>query len=745
MENPTNIRPKLRSDVAFFLTNEGLVFLKDGESFRVKNKAAVAWFSRFGSYLDGQYTLAELCEGFEPARLANVVALVNTLLQKGILKNIQAETSVLIPDTVREHFGSQIEFISHYSDTPQHCFSMFRKSRLLLVGCGEMLLALARSLLHNGLQELTLVPIGDVYDYEQRLEAEARLLRERGVEIVLSSLACSVLHHSQNLQGYDLVVCCVESSMLTTVFELNKYCLKEEIPFLPAVTLGKQALLGPLVRPTSGPCWLCALLRFSSNIEKISSAALWQAALCGRDFGEAITPLFTPAERMIGNGLGFEAFKILTGIVPLETENGVIIQDLETLETGRSLLIRHPLCPVCSCDKNSRTRCELQEVVAGKRDCFLVPEELAEREQQFIDPHFGICAQFVDSDSTQLPLRQTKLLVGPPTSPLDKHLDVRAYGIEHLREARQTAFKEAIKRYARALPDKRSMVIASSDEMEARNEHIIEAHQFSTWSGSQVTTRNMRIAWQPAFAYFAQSYCFVPASAIYPETSFNRQGIIERNAAGLGVGLTFRDTLADGMLSALAFVHLHGLLRGQGSVVRLDLEILKISDPDLRFLVEILKHLEQAYTVLEVVHTSPLHVVIVYSADPLKTSPLYTIGWGLSANEALKKALLELAGTFQTEEDRADTGVALFPAFSPFIEFAHADATASRFLEPGGTLAQIETHLHQQHYEILFADTTPPDIYEHATYMSGSVLLARLCSEATGALQREERAAEEVE
>lgn len=732
MENLTTILPKLRHDTAFFQTEQGLLFVKDGKSFHVKNKVAKRWFVRFCSFLDGRHTLAELCEGFEPARLANVVTLINTLLQEGLLKNVSPEEPLPLSDAVCRRFHAQIEFISHYTDAPQHCFNTFRKSHTLLVGTGEMLFALARSLLHNGLQELTFVPIDYGHEYERRLEVEVQEMRRQDREIILSRMDYSALNDDQNLQAYDLVICCVESDRLGLTIELNARCLEAGVPFLPTVTLGEQALIGPLVHMTCGPCWLCALLRLSSNAEPIYSAALWQAALCGQDFGEASTKLFTPLARMIGNGLGFEAFKILTGIMPPETENSILVQDVETLEISRSSLSRHPLCPVCSRGKNGQTRHKLQEIVTGKREAELAPADLSEQERQLIDPHFGVYTRFADDDLTQMPLHQTKLLTGSPASPLDQRLDVRAYSMNNLREARQAALLEGIKRYARAIPLRQDIVIASSEDMKERQEQVVEAHLLSTWTGGKKIAHNMPTAWQRAFAYFTQTFCFVPAAAVYPDSRLNREGIIEKNAAGLAAGLTFHDLLSEGIPSALAFIHLRDLLMGQGSVIRLDPEGLEINDPDLLFLIASLEHMEQAYSIFEVVHSSPLHVLILSSQALPEAGAILTVGSGLTGNEALKMALLELAGrlqTFQADGEIPDTGVALFPAFSLCGEFAQSERAMSRFQEPRVTLAQIENYLRQHRYEVLFVDTTPPDIYEQATYICGSVLLARLCSE----------------
>src|SRR5690348_18476075 len=94
---------------------------------------------------------------------------------------------------------------------------------------------------------------------------------------------------------------------------MQQSCLSQHQKFLPAIVFGEQAILGPLVQPEQGPCWLCAQMRIASHASGELSAATWRAMTIGNDLSAWNTSLFTPQARNIGNGLAFELFKFFTG------------------------------------------------------------------------------------------------------------------------------------------------------------------------------------------------------------------------------------------------------------------------------------------------------------------------------------------------------------------------------------------------------------------------------------------------
>ena len=389
MKDSRDIRPKFKQNSIFLFTDDGVLFPNDGAPFRIKGKAASRWISRLSPYMDGEHTLSELCEGFDPTLQATVMKLISTLLEKGVLKNKLPEPANLLPDAVRDHFRSQIEFIDHYTDSPQQKFKNFRESRLLLVGSGESFTSLALALLHNGLQELLLAPTDNSNEYFTVLKAEVEKLCQYGIETFISTADFRSLCAPEGLGKYTSVAYCSENGSLKEIFDLHQRCITANKVFVPAFVFSQHAFIGPLVQPLNGPCWLCAQMRFSAHRSPKQSATLWRALFADDGLYNEL-PVSSPVARSIGNGLGFELFKLLSGALISEIENGVILQDVETLEATYGKLIKHPFCPVCSRLVSSNTIQYLEEFVAGKWDHTFTSEELLKREELLLDPILGI-------------------------------------------------------------------------------------------------------------------------------------------------------------------------------------------------------------------------------------------------------------------------------------------------------------------------------------------------------------------
>ena len=723
MQELMNLRIKLMQDTAFLLDEDGLLFEKDSAYVLLRGKAASRWISRLGPYLNGEYTLDELCSGFNQAQREMIVKLVHTLLQKGILKHVSPEMPGILDEAVHRHFRSQIEFIDHYADTPLARFKAFRESQVLLLGSGEALAALGCLLLRNGLKDLVLHPIDEADECMYQLVQEVEQLRSAGCDASVSRSEDASLQKPGSLSTYDIVVYCSESGSLQDILKWNQRCLDEQARFLPAYIFADQAFIGPLVEPTRGPCWLCAQMRLSSNSMSDVSAALWKIIALGNTPGTRRTGGFSLIARMIGNGLGFELFKVLSGTLSPDTEGDVVIQNCETLESTSEKLIRHPLCPACSHNSLEASLDQLRDIVAGNRNTNVAQEDTLAKGIDLIAPHFGIFQAFQDDDIEQFPLRHTKLHVGPPISPLVGASDVVAYGIKHMQEAHYRAVREAMKHYPKELPDVRGMVDASIAELEEQGKAALPAHVFSTWCGSRVLEKEQRTWWMPAYSLLTRSVRYVPAAVVYPQSPLNNPRMFEQTI-GSCLGTTFREMYMDGLLSALAYEHMCELARNRSTVVEIDGEGLQCNDADVHFLLQSARHLECPFTLLKVVHHSPLSMICIYASN----TPLRSVGYGFSEVEAMKLALLQFVGDLQSKQSDINLPglrAGALPELSLLSQNLSQTSQVSSLEEIPTTLEEIENYLRQQKYDMLFADTTTSDIYDTALHMSGTVLLAR--------------------
>ncbi len=734
MDTSTVIRPKLKHSSVFLRTEDGVFLQSDKVAFRIKGNSIARWISALGPYMNGKHTLDELCKGFEPAQREMLIHLVETLLQRGVLKDEFPESPETLPTSVRCQFAEQIAYIDHFVDQPEKRFKAFRESRILLVGSGESLIALALSLMRNGLRELFLATADGSDRYNQALEAEVASVRQGGSDVRLSSGDVHSQNGFERLEDYDIIVYCSDNSSLQEIARLNQRCVRAGRPFLSATIFAGQAMLGPFTRGGDDPCWLCAQLRLSAQRESDTSAAFWKELALGNDLSSGNGGLFNPIARRIGHGLGFELFKILSGALPSETENGVVLQDLENLGTSSNRLTQHPLCPVCTHNDPDLTTQQLLEIVHEKHDHELTQQEIRTKHDGLFNPSMGVFREFVDEYMQQIPLKGTRITMKPPMPSLCKNLSMTSYAIADVRSAYIPAFTEAIRNYTRVLPDLRSMLSASSQEMIERGHIVVQPQQLTTWSGGLSLNASTPIEWLPAFSWLKQSLVFVPAAAVYPHTPLNRLGMFARTSAGSAVATTFRATLTAGLLSALGYIHLQELIRGHATVAQLDLDVLSSAGTDLAYLVKSAQRFERSFTCSEVIHTSPLSVVIVRTTDA-SGEHLTTFGIGLSGLEAATMALLDFVGGLQAFQELQSEGTPpatidkLCPGFSQDSDLAYAPPDASRFTSSAIPIKYIEDYLQGMGKDMLFVNITPSDIWNAKALISGTVLLTLTQSE----------------
>lgn len=734
MQNSTVIRPKLKHTMAYMLSDEGLLFVEENMSLRLKGKTVSRWFSHLGPYLDGKHTLEELCQGFDPSLHENIVKLVHRLIAKGVLKNAPPEEPGLLTETVYEHFHPQIELLDHLVDTPQQRFKKFRESRVLLMGSGDAYIALGNSLLRNGLRQLFLAPAAQIdsaerESYTRAFAPQLERLLQSGIETTLSQVDYSQFSLPGGLHPYDIVVYCSENGSLKEIFELNRRCLAEGVPFLPAYTFAGQTFIGPFVRPSAqAPCWLCAQMRLTAQSESAYGKLFWQSLALGDGPGITEEWIPLPVTRILGNNLAFKLFMLLSGAALPASESKITIQDIETLESSSELLVQHPLCPACSCyDEDADTRC-LQAIVTGTYDRQMTTRELMEKMSLPIAPRVGIFSAFCDQDVEQVPLRYTTLVMGSPLFS-QTGLHIPAYGIEDLQEARLSVLLEGVRRYSMTLIDTRKVLFSSRAELTSKNRKPIAEHTLTTWSGSRRSRDDERTKWLPAFSLSRQCLCVVPAGAVYSSGALNTQNSFEETSAGLAVGTTFQQLVTDGLLSALAYVHITELLRTQQAVIELLTDDLPTSDPTLTFLLKSAERFASPFTILEVVHASPMHLVMVSTQEDTRGENSVAYGYGLSGSDAVKMALHGLVAKLQakhTDNQLSADHMSMFPFAENVLwrDFTRHKTLSSRFWEPATTLEELEAYVHSCGYELIFVDITPSDIRSREALICGRVLLA---------------------
>lgn len=318
-----DVRPKLRQDTVFLPWGDGAYLRTAETAAQLDGASTYRLLSRLSPYLNGERTLEQICAGLGGAQRAAVGALVGGLLDRGFV--IDAGRRAELEPAVAARFRAQLAYLDHLGTGAAPRFTRFRTARVLLAGNGASLHAAATGLLRNGAACLDIAPDTADWPHRHAVLTEAERLRGDGVRTSLR-----IVPDLDPGAGYDLVLYCADRGGAEPVAELNRRCQVGGPPLVPMLTVGGWGLLGPVVRPGTAGCWWCAWRRLAESVPVAG--------------GEPVTPTVA---RMLGGAAAFEAFRLLTGALPADTDGAVVVQELRTLESTR-VGVPPDGCPVCA-------------------------------------------------------------------------------------------------------------------------------------------------------------------------------------------------------------------------------------------------------------------------------------------------------------------------------------------------------------------------------------------------------------
>jgi bacteriocin biosynthesis cyclodehydratase domain-containing protein len=705
-----DIRPRLRNDVVFLRVDTGIYLRSSEVSCVLKGQGVYDWMAALGPRMTGEWTVAELCEGLDEGRRRTAEGLVRTLLDRGFARDAVSTVDAELPEQVLRRFAAQINFVEHFMHatgrSPQAWFSRFRSSRVLVVGPPTGIAeAAVRGLLRNGIAEVSVAGGHTVADFQGDL-AE---LDAAGTPAEVVSLQ----ETPHDVGDYDVVLCAVDSLHSASLLELTRRVVGADRPsprVLPVVIHDGRAVLGPVCGPAEQPCWVCAQLRLAANSDPGSAADFWRglalgAPAAGDPGATGGTSLI--AQRMIGNALAFEVFRLRTGQLSPQDENRAVIQDLTTLESSRDRVLPHPQCP-------------LPHAVPAQPAEPLTEQETQARAGILVSPTLGLLSGWTDETVKQIPVKTGRVRLGYPGSLAAGSRQIAAFDVDVILDARARAVLAAVSTYVgRVGPPPGSG--ASVAELAA-----IEAATLDSHSGTQLpdTLRSRR--WLPVTSLHDGSARRVPAAAVYPFSTANSDLEFEPTSAGAAAGWSLASVQERGLCTALAF-------RAARSAIRAGVPLDRIADAALAdeesaFLLDSLRHLGRRPRVLVLPGAAPAFAVLVVLDGATGDQPAeWAIGSGLSPLAAARTGLRDAVGAAMLrhyEGTPADLGDPLLAELEPRV-FAEADPVDSAYLDrPAVTVAEVLAALAAAGTEAYFADTTTIDCRSVGGLVAGTVLLA---------------------
>ncbi|MFE2843227.1 TOMM precursor leader peptide-binding protein [Streptomyces scopuliridis] len=703
-ETVASTRPRIRRDVLFTETPEGVLFHNADGGFQLTAKSAYRFATLIVPHLTGEHSVAEICQGLGEQQRSMVGELVKSLYERDFARPVPATASEAheTPPDVARRFAPQIAYADHYSDDAERRFHRFRTARVAVLGDDLVARWCVLSLIRNGCATIGVQP-GLGAENIETIEAEAREAASDGCPVDLRRIEADDPRGPlgwADLASYDLVVVTGGPTAPQRLFPLLRAGVPEGRTLLPAWSYGQFAVVGPLMTPDTAGCWSCAVLRIGSHDGAAAAADIWSGLALPGSVPAGELPS-RPLAAMIGNLLGYEIFRITTGALPAETVGQLIIQDMKSLDVTAEPLLPHPRCPFCAGAAEDDAPAGAVDLpldhpvdltAAGSdtpqmptvdtaREADALVEEL-NRRSVLVRPRAGVFGQFADEPLTQIPLKATLVEFGTGHGASRR---IAAFDVHHVAGARLRALNTAAGVYAEHVVPTTGILTASQAEAVGASVRALEPAALTLFGGTGTGTDSggARVtAWTRAVSLLTKEPILVPAAAVRTFGPHNADRLFEPTRAGTGAGATAADAAADGLLSALAHDALCRTLRG-GTASRVPLKPLaegEAADAELTFLIRSAAVLDIELDLLDLGEgdRSGAHVLLARGAGH------WALGSDISAQRAAVAALRDLLG--QVQLGREETA-APFDLGDPLLR--DLDATTIHATDTEGTGAVV--------------------------------------------------------
>lgn len=707
----TQARPRIQRDVLFTETPLGVLFHNARGGFQIKAKSAYRFAMLIVPHLDGENRVEDLCKGLAESQQKMLLGLVRALFDHGFARNVRSTDTAEIPAGTAELFSAQLLYIDHYVDDAPSRFLRFRNTRVAVIGDDEIARWCALGLVRNGAAHVAMSRrFGEVV-------TEAGELSAKGSPVEVGQLrSASGAFTWDDLAAYDVVVVSELDTAPRRVLSLLQAGLPEGKMLLPAWGFGNQAVVGPLMRTGTPACWVCAMLRLGADEDGHGPAAqVWSEAVLPAT-GQPGTAPSRPLAAMLGNLLGYEVFRVVTGALPPETEGQVLIQDLDSVDVTSEPVVAHPRCPHCAVAPATGELTEAVPVlsvpVAGPgTDADELMKQLDEH-LLLVRPRAGVFRAFDDEPLKQLPLKASVLRFGLGHG---GERSVAAFDVHHVVGARMRVLRRAAGIYTEHVAPARHAL--SGEALEAvRAFPAVDPAALVTNSGAGVPGSAIAY-WSAATSLVSGARRLVPSAAVLTAGPHNADKVCAVTSAGTGAGATAGEALTRGLLSALAHDALERTLRGTAPAASVPLDALA-DGAELAFLVDSGRNLGLDLELLDLAaHEDGRYVLLARSGD------VWALGSGLTWRSAAVAALRDAVGAAQLAQQAdgpADFGDPVIRAFDPAAVVS--EGTAAARLDAELSPEQVLHALRTRDMDALAVATTPSDLLAGGLHTARVVL-----------------------
>lgn len=432
--NPS-MRLKVNGDT-FFLPNPdgGVYFRNNRVSFRLEGRTIYQWIEKLLPMFNGEHTLEELTAGLSVPYRDRVYEIAERLYQNGFARDTSQDRPHQLPDAIREHFASQVEYLDSVSGSGAYRFQTYRQTNVLAVGSGSFVVSLVAALFESGLPKVHILVTDAAQTNRQRLAELAANARRADPEAALKEIALRSQGASgllEAVQPFDAILYVSEDGNIGELRALLAACKEAGKRLLPALCWQQAGLAGPLVDRNDEGCWESAWRR------------LHRTALRKDPKQHAYS---STAGAMLANVLAFECLKTFAGITESEPNRRLFLLNLETLEGNWHSFLPHPLVTGSAAVDEVRDIDRRIRQSSGKTRS---NAELFSFFGQLTSETTGIFHVWDEGDLKQLPLSLCRVQAVDPLAeePAGLLPDIVCAGLTH-QEARREAGLAGVEAYA---------------------------------------------------------------------------------------------------------------------------------------------------------------------------------------------------------------------------------------------------------------------------------------------------------
>lgn len=394
------MRPRLLENVRY-VDSEGDAYVQgDHGTCTIAGEYAYVWLSRLAPLLTGEHTLEELTRSLSSERRSLVRGLVTALAEHRFVVDAGTEQSHGLSPVELETYAPEIAFIRYGFDSAERRFERLREARILLVGSGPVLAALARAGLTSGWRDVRLIEAGGAPTDVAACLTAAR----RDEDQKLCSGDLPDLEQARIWDETDVVLQVHDGERDDALLDLAARCAHH------GTALGQMWV-------RHDEAWL-------SRVSAWNAVSYWRrlAGLAHQESG-AGEWLSGSVPEVLAAQMALSCFEHLTGMARGLRRPELTRVDLRTLDTRNHL--------VQPCQWAAGPDASLPDAAACEP---VAAEALLERVAEYVDARTGVLGLLDEQELVQMPLAVCRAIVSDPRGalpPESRAVPVIGWGSDH--------------------------------------------------------------------------------------------------------------------------------------------------------------------------------------------------------------------------------------------------------------------------------------------------------------------------